>query len=199
MTAAARQSPGNGSAPLPVSVLSGVLLLVGSALLGYGLGRLALVGTLPAEAMHTTPAPADQVPASAAAQTPAGTRAAPLAPQAAQPAWPALFGDVPDQQPAAPPPEPEPEPEPLAAPTLSDTYVLAGLVAGEGQAWALLRGRNGDELVRTGDRLPGGETVLRIGTDGVTLETPLGLMLVVFDDPDTALPRAGGATGADRP
>lgn len=82
--------------------------------------------------------------------------------------WPALFGTVPPP----PPPPPEPEPEVVELPPEENTtYYLTGLVAGRGSdSWAMISENDRGLVVRLGDELIGGETVVGIDAQGVWLD-----------------------------
>lgn len=94
-----------------------------------------------------------------------------------------------------------PDPPKAAAMTKKlETYRLVGLVAGGEDGWAILTASDGDRLIRSGDRLIGGETVLEIASDGVWIERETERVLVVFEEtPDEMMARimSNGSVQAD--
>jgi len=84
--------------------------------------------------------------------------------------WPAVFGVVPE---VAPEPVIAPEPEPVvqAEPEENNTYLLTGVIAGQGiESFAMLSENDRGVVVRKGDVLVGGETVIDIDQRGVWIE-----------------------------
>lgn len=120
------------------------------------------------------PAPVEQVAVASAPSTPQ--------PDSAQPPmrWPALFGEVQPPrvdppQPPAPDPEPQPptpavEPQPPAPPLDSLGYSLRGLVSIGTTRWAVVAHPTGERLLREGDQLAEGITVVAIEPQGLRLD-----------------------------
>lgn len=88
--------------------------------------------------------------------------------------WPSLFGTYtpPEPQPPRPPPPPVVvEPQPPAPPIESLGYALKGVVSDGGEnRWAIVSHPTGDRLLRVGDTLAEGVTVLAIDPDGLRLD-----------------------------
>ncbi|TCK99855.1 type II secretion system (T2SS) protein C [Shimia isoporae] len=92
--------------------------------------------------------------------------------------WPALFGTVvaEEPQPPAPPTQPrEPQPpKPPAPPIDSLGYTLKGMVrtgAEDGRGdWAIVGHPTGDQLLRVGDELTDGITVVEITEEGLWVD-----------------------------
>lgn len=126
---------------------------------GYGGSQLALV-----LARQGTPAP-DPVQITAAL-----AEVERNAPKAVPDVWPSVFDPyVPDP--------PKAQNQPKAA----ERYKLIGLVAGGERGWAIMGASDGDRLIRAGDRLIGGETVLDIASDGVWIERDGERVLIAFE------------------
>jgi len=102
------------------------------------------------------------------------------APQTPQ-AWPALFGvlKVAEPQPPTPPPPPAP-PTPPAPPIASLGYALKGTVAHSASTWAILSHPTGERIVRVGDLLAEGITVVAIDEKGLWVETSRGREVLKF-------------------
>ncbi len=92
--------------------------------------------------------------------------------------WPALFG-VPAAAPA---------PEPVAAPVVSATYALKGLVAGRDGGFAILADATSELMVRQGDVLGDGSVVARIDRHGVVLDLNGQMITVNFRDSEATGP-----------
>ncbi len=117
-----------------------------------------------------------------AAQTRSAQPADPgLALQVAEPReplfWPPLFGEPQPPKPPEPeppqPPEPKEEPQPPRPPQPpvdSLGYTLQGLVADGDNRWAIVAHPTGDRLLRVGDTLTDGVTVVAIEADGLVLD-----------------------------
>lgn len=100
-------------------------------------------------------------------------------------AWPAVFG--------TPPPPDAPEAE--AEPEISTDYVLKGLIAGGDGGWAILGEGDTEQLVRPGDTLDDGATVVTgIDREGVTLEAGDRSLRVVFGEADLSVAPAAAET-----
>lgn len=84
-----------------------------------------------------------------------------------------------------------PDPPKTQAPVKKlEKYRLVGLVAGGDNGWAILTASDGDRLIRSGDRLIGGETVLEIAPDGVWIERAGERVLIAFEEtPDEMMAR----------
>lgn len=128
-----------------------------TAALGFAAGGTALRAVTPPPATFTAPDRAGDT-LTAAAEAPGLRRD-----------WPAVFGTV-----VIPEPEPEPAPEPVATepepepePEIRYDYVLTGIVAEDGKAWALISLGGLSRIVKVGDVLEGGEIVNRIDDKGV--------------------------------
>ena len=146
-----------------MTVLSNIALYASVAALGVTAGGVALTATAPEPTGFVAPEPAGVAVELAAAPT--------LSPQ-----WPEVFGTVPPPAPdpepapepvAAPAPEPAPQPAPEPEPEIRYDYVLAGIVAGDREGWALVSAGGLQQLIRVGDELDGGEIVERIDDKGV--------------------------------
>ena len=149
----------------------GVLAVV---LFGFGAGKLALVLTLPAPAALTTSSTAG-----------GGNVAQTDSPGQVMRDWAPLFGTAARQSAA---------PQVVAA----TNYQLRGLVAQAGSGWALIGDGARDTLVRPGDVLSAGETVVEIRSDGVLLQSDSGPRLIAFSaEPD--ITAATGAVSSDSP
>jgi general secretion pathway protein C len=138
----------------------GLLLLAAAVGLGYGGGQfgLTLVGQRAAP-----PAPVQIGAALAAVENAAGD---PVPDD-----WPAVFDPyVPDPPKAQTPPK------------KVEKYRLIGLVADGAAGWAILSASDGDQIVRKGDRLIGGETVLAIEGEGVRIERDGAPVLIAFEE-----------------
>lgn len=146
----------------------GFLTLAASIFCGFGAGQIGLTllgrGAVP-------PQPVQITAALAAVENAAE---APL-PES----WPPVFDPY--------------VPDPPKAPTIAkkvEKYRLVGLVAGGESGWAILTASDGDRLVRAGDRLIGGETVLEIAPDGVWIERATERVLIAFEEtPDEMMAR----------
>ncbi len=138
-------------------LISGLLTGFSVVAFGFACGALALSYVAPEPQPFAAP-----VRAAAAAPAEDTSRDLPGT-------WPPVFGTVP------PPPEPDPEPlpEPVAEapPEENTTYYLTGLVAGRGgESWAMISENDRGLVVRVGDELIGGETVMAIDARGVWLD-----------------------------
>ncbi len=97
-----------------------------------------------------------------------------------------------------PRPAPEPATEtPRPAPTRF-SYSLKGVAASGRLRWAILRGAEGDILVREGDTVAGGAKIVAIHADGVDVDLGSRILTLNFSE---ARPVAMGdvAAGATRP
>ncbi|WP_417726350.1 hypothetical protein [Roseovarius sp.] len=156
----------------------GLLTLVTSVVCGFGAGQIGLT-LLGQGAEHPKPV---QITAALAAVENA---AEPPMPED----WPTVFD----------PYVPDPPKAPVATKKL-EKYRLVGLVAGGENGWAILTASDGDRLIRAGDRLIGGETVLEIAPDGVWIERATERMLIAFEEtPDEMMARmmSNGSVQAD--
>lgn len=137
-------------------LMSGLFTTVAMGAMGFACGTFALAVLPEPEAPFTEPQRAPKI-------EPVVVSARPVPEQ-----WPAVFGVIPE---AAPEPEPEPEPVVEAPPERNNTYLLTGVIAGEGiQGFAMLRENDRGLVVREGDVLVGGETVTAIDEQGVWIE-----------------------------
>lgn len=148
------------------------MLLPTGAVAAFGVGLLALSFSMPRLALPPLSPPA------ARAVAPAPQVEAPALPD-----WVALFGQP--QAPEPPPAEPLPEVEPptpaLYEPTFDpDLYVLRGLVEDADGGYALLETQDGLAVYRPGDRLPDGERVLTITSQGIEIEAYGEIWLIAF-------------------
>lgn len=103
--------------------------------------------------------------------------ATPILPKAAEPQppmrWPSLFGVyvAPEPQPPRPPePVTKEPPRPPAPPLDSLGFSLKGVVSNGGTDWAIVSHPTGDRLLRVGDKLSDGITVLEISAQGLTVD-----------------------------
>lgn len=137
----------------------GVLTFAAAIGCGYGGSQLALV-----LARQGPPAP-DPVQITAAL-----AEVERNAPREVSDVWPSVFDPyVPDP--------PKAQNQPKAA----ERYKLIGLVAGGERGWAIMGASDGDRLIRAGDRLIGGETVLDIASDGVWIDRDGERVLIAFE------------------
>jgi len=137
-----------------------VLLLIAAIGLGYGGGQLAL--TLVGQ--RVAPSAPVQIGAALAAVENAASDPIPEN-------WPAVFDPyVPD------PPKAQTPAKKI------ESYRLIGLVADGAAGGAILSASDGDQIVRKGDRLIGGETVLAIEGEGVRLERDGAPVLIAFEE-----------------
>lgn len=155
--------PSAGSAPpgggAEVMRGLGLLTFVAAIGCGYGGSKLALVLAGPGAQM---PEPVQITAALAAVES--------NAPRALPDVWPAVFGPyVPDPPKAA------------NAARATERYRLIGLVAGGAGGWAIIGASDGDRLIRAGDRLIGGESVLEIAPDGVWIAREGARVLIAFE------------------
>lgn len=88
--------------------------------------------------------------------------------------WPALFGTLAPPTPQPPkPPEPAAEPQPPkppAPPIESLGYTLKGIVRSDTGVWGMVSHPTGERILRKGDTLAEGFTVVRIDDQGVWLD-----------------------------
>ena len=159
------------------ALISLLALLASAGFAAFGLSQLAR--GLNAPAIEVAPfAPPGRV---AAAST------GPAANPASAPPWPALFGQpAPAPEPPAPAPEPviDENPFPDDDPYFDTVlYSLRGLVyQGDGLGYAMLETDDGIIVVRQGDSLPGGETVLEVAQDGIEIGFDDDIMFLGFED-----------------
>ena len=140
------------------------------------LGAAAVGGQRLREVMS---APDVAVGAPASAYAPAASDAAP-APPAPTRQWPALFGELappaPPEPPQPPAPEPEPEPQPPAPPkppqppVESLGYALKGVIRAGDSVWAMVSHPTGERIMRVGDELADGVTIIRIDEEGLWVD-----------------------------
>ena len=149
---------------------SALALLPAGAVAGFGLGLAALALFAPAPDVPPLPAIAD------VAAAPAARVADPEQAPVAETGWSPLFGTPPEapvETPVAAIPQPEapPPPDPRDNVDLS-TIRLRGLIVddAEGDAFALVEGRNGMEIYRQGDILPDGFEILAVTRDGLVID-----------------------------
>ena len=141
-------------------LLSGLLSVASVAAFGFACGAFALT--------YVTPVPKPFVAPQRAAALDTGADDTRDLPQG----WPAVFGVIPEPEPE-PESEPEPEPEVFVElpPEENTTYYLTGLVAGRGaKSWAMISEKDRGFVVRVGDILVGGETVVEITAEGVLID-----------------------------
>ena len=158
----------------PISLLA---LLASAGFAAWGLSQLAM--GLNAPAIEPVPI----APPAQAATAPTGPAAIPVS----MPPWPALFGQpAPAPEPPAPAPEPviDENPFPDDDPYFDTVpYTLRGLVyQGDGLGFALLEADDGIIVVRQGDSLPGGETVLEVARDGIEIGFDDDILFLGFED-----------------
>lgn len=138
----------------------GLVVLGAAVMLGYGGGQLALT------VLGQRGAPPAPVQIGAALAAVENAAPAPLSEE-----WPQVFDPyVPDP------------PKAQAPPKKVETYRLIGLVADGAAGWAILQATDGDRIVREGDRLIGGETVLAIEGEGVRIERGGEPVLIAFEE-----------------
>lgn len=95
--------------------------------------------------------------------------------------WPALFGvpeppkppTAPEPQPPAPVAEPQP-PKPPMPPLDSLGYRLKGMVRTGDAVWAMISHPTGERVLRPGDELEPGLTVVRIDAQGIQVRDAHG-------------------------
>jgi len=159
----------------PVQTLLSLLaLLLSGGVAAFGLTQLA--ASLMVAPFDSAPLP----PPTRVAAAPADAQAGAVSFQP----WPALFGHP------APPPAPTPAPIIDENPFPDDepyfegvTYTLRGLVyQGDGLGYAMLETEDGIIVVRQGDILPGGETVLEVAEDGIEIGIDDDILFVGFED-----------------
>ncbi len=144
-------------------------LLPAGIVAGFGLGLVALALLAPAPDIPPLPAISD------VASTPAPGVAGPGLDPEPETGWAPLFGTLPEtpvETPVAAEPEPvAPPPDPRESVDLS-TIRLRGLIVNdaEGDAFALVEGRNGIEIFRQGDILPDGFEILAVTRDGLVID-----------------------------
>lgn len=130
------------------------------------MGATALAGQSLWQVLRTSPDFADATTVSARIEG-LGAADAPMPPRQ----WPALFG-VPEKvepQPPTPPQPPAPA-APPAPPMDALGYVLQGVVrAGDGK-WAIVSHPTGQRILRVGDALEDGITVVAMDEQGLLLE-----------------------------
>lgn len=185
------------------------MLLVSFAALG--LAGMRLVSMFEPEGSETvSPAAFAATPATPVALS-GSVRDPDQEPAGQEVAWAAAFGEhdvtMPEPEPepaAAPEPEPEPEPEQVIEPQIpledpepqeSTEYWLTGVIRGNGDSIALVHDGAEEHVAAVGSKLPGGETVVEIGSQSVLARRGDSRFRIVFrEDPDTA-----GATAGQRP
>ncbi|MCP5074285.1 MAG: hypothetical protein GY947_13485 [Rhodobacteraceae bacterium] len=89
--------------------------------------------------------------------------------------WPALFGVY--QK--TPPKPPEPKQPPIQ---ISKNYRLKGFIANGDGGWAIVQDGSGEYMLRVGDQLVEGATVVEINKTGVVLETDNGIEVIEFEE-----------------
>jgi general secretion pathway protein C len=142
----------------PMRASAGLILLAAGGL-GYGgwqLGQTLVVERAAAPAPVEITAELEQVARAAPPETP--------------PDWPPIFDAYVPDPPQTQTPKRKPE-----------SYRLVGLVAGGPNSWAILASASGDRIVRVGDPLAPGETVLAIEEAGVRLSREGEDVLIGFD------------------
>lgn len=94
--------------------------------------------------------------------------------------WPALFGELAppapaqDNTPEPQPPAPEPEAVPPSPPLESQGYGLSGIIRSGDKRWAIVTHPTGDKILRAGDQLADGATVVEITAEEIVVETGRG-------------------------
>ncbi|MCA2012759.1 hypothetical protein LCM17_14780 [Cereibacter sphaeroides] len=170
-TAASGARRGTAGASLlalfPASIVAGT---------GLGLALLALLAPPPSVG------PLPPLDASLAQATEAGVEA-----DTPHAVWAPLFGERLSAAPVAPPPPVEEDEEDLALDTLDDSLlVLRGLALADdpAEAFAIVEGYDGIEIVRVGDMISGEFEVLAILSDGLEVASRVTdeLFLIEFDD-----------------
>jgi len=99
--------------------------------------------------------------------------------------WPSLFGTFtpPEPQPPRPPEPVEAQPpQPPAPPLESLGYALKGVVSNGGNRWAIVSHPTGDRLLRVGDTLAEGVTVLAIEPEGLRIDNQGQNALLAFQE-----------------
>jgi len=104
--------------------------------------------------------------------------------------WPALFGELQPPAPPAPAPQAEPdppaaEPQPPAPPLSSLSYRLKGVVRSGETVWAMVSHPTGERILKVGDALEDGLTVVRIDSNGLWVDTGRAEAELLGFDADT--------------
>mgnify|MGYP000709866927 CR=1 FL=1 len=96
--------------------------------------------------------------------------------------WPALFGQFqrPEPQPPKPPEPPQP-PQPPKPQIESLGYRLQGVVRNGSANWAIVNHPTGDVILRVGDSLVEGVTVVGISAEGLWLQRDGERLLLGFE------------------
>ena len=133
------------------------------------MGAAALAGQSLWEVLRAPPQEADAVAVVARADLEGGA-AEPMPPRR----WPALFGEVVKAEPQPPkppePPAPPAPPKPPAPPMESLGYTLQGVVRAGSSEWAIVSHPSGDRILRVGDALDTGITVMGMDEGGLLLD-----------------------------
>lgn len=173
-------------AALPSSRPNVLALMSAATVLGFGVARLAIIMTTP-ELPSSSPlvlaaaGPPQHDEASAIIQTTPAARV-----------WASAFGSAPPRAVEPVPDFPELDAhdldtlDPEAIIDATTDYRLRGRVTAPEGGWALIDDGAEELLVRVGDILPGGETVVSIGIGGVTLDGDHGPQVLAFRDDDFA-------------
>lgn len=99
--------------------------------------------------------------------------------------WPAAFGDivVAEPQPPAPVEAPAPAPPtPQSPPIDALGYVLSGTVELNGSVWAIVSHATGQSVLKVGDQLSEGLTVVKIDAEGLWVDSTRGRELLAFGE-----------------
>ncbi len=143
-----------------LAIFASLLALAGVAYGGHALWQ-ALQAPLPAAALAPPPAPA--------AAAPDDTR-----PTTAPRHWPAVFGAAPKAEPQPPAPPTPPvaaqPPKPPMPPIESLGFALKGMVRNGTGDWAIVTHPTGEQILRVGDELTPGVTVVEITAEGLWVE-----------------------------
>jgi hypothetical protein len=133
-------------------------------LLGYSAGHLGLT-------LFTPSAFALDEPVVVSPSTLLDTAAVPVP---ADNQWPALFGTYDPQPPGVV--------KAVKSKEVQSSYRLKGLFSGQISKWAIIESEAGEFLIREGDTLSEGETVLEINDAGVTIEVDSVQSVINFED-----------------
>lgn len=143
-----------------LAIFASLLALAGVAYGGHALWQ-ALRAPLPIVATAHVSAP------SAATS---GVAQGPVTPQH----WPAVFGTAPKSEPQPPTPPTPPvsatPPKPPLPPIESLGFALKGMVRNGTGDWAIVTHPTGDQILRVGDVLSSGVTVVEITAEGLWVE-----------------------------
>jgi len=154
-------------------IISAALSLV--LLAAAGLAGKALWDVLrnPPDSALVIAAPVSRPAVSSDSPTPSGA--------VARRHWPALFGErrAPEPLPPAPPP-PQP-PRPPAPPIASLGFRLQGVVSAGAVTWAIVSHPAGDRILKVGDTLTDGITVVGIDDAGLWLNRDDERILLGFE------------------